>query len=127
MAMSVVKVAVRYVGVVAYRYSKTLSTTITSLRGAAVMQSCRQLVRQRKTYCLETAFTSEIPFVFEQLTNLPLPNGTCSFNAPISKVFTTAWTSMAATGSPDGGAGILVSKALAALLTSNQCDFAPWQ
>jgi len=25
--------------------------------------------------------TSEIPFMFGQLTNLPLPNGTCGFNA----------------------------------------------
>jgi carboxylesterase type B len=54
--------------------------------------------------------TSEIPFVFGQLTNLPLPNGTCSFNVQevaISKVLTSAWTSMAETGSPDGGIGVL--------------------
>jgi len=48
--------------------------------------------------------------VFGQLTNLPLPNGTCSFDeqeVAISKVLTSAWTSMAETGSPDGGVGVL--------------------
>lgn len=53
--------------------------------------------------------TSEIPLVFSQLTNLPLPNGTCSLDAQeieISKVPVSAWTSMAATGTPGHGASI---------------------
>ena len=51
---------------------------------------------------------SEIPLVFSQLTNLPLPNRTCSLDAQeieISKVLVSAWTSMAATGTPGHGAG----------------------
>jgi carboxylesterase type B len=54
--------------------------------------------------------TSEIPLVFFQLTNLPLPNRSCSLDiqeVEISKILVSAWTSMAATGSPGAGAGIL--------------------
>jgi len=54
--------------------------------------------------------SSEIPFVFGEVTNLPPPAGTCSFNAQevgISNVFISAWTSMAEGGSPGSGAGIV--------------------
>jgi Carboxylesterase family len=54
--------------------------------------------------------SSEIPLVFSQLTQLPLPNGTCSLDAQeveISKALVSAWTSMATAGNPGAGAGIL--------------------
>ena len=49
------------------------------------------------------AHTSELPFVFGVVDNLPPPNGNCSLNAAerrISSFMMDAWTSMAATGSP---------------------------
>ena len=52
---------------------------------------------------------SEIPFVFAELTNLPPPSGKCSANeqeVQISKVLTSAWTSMAANGNPNSGVDI---------------------
>jgi carboxylesterase type B len=54
--------------------------------------------------------SSEIPFVFGEVTDLPLPRGNCSFDAQevgISDVFVSAWTSMAQGGSPGSGAGIV--------------------
>lgn len=53
--------------------------------------------------------TSEIPFVFAQLNNLPPRHGTCSFDereVAISRALVSAWTSMAASGNPDGAVGI---------------------
>jgi hypothetical protein len=53
--------------------------------------------------------TSEILFVFAELTNLPPPAGSCSFSeqeVQISKALTSAWTSMAAQGNPNGGIDI---------------------
>jgi hypothetical protein len=53
--------------------------------------------------------SAEIPFVFNHLTNLPPPNGTCSFNEKeiaISNALVSAWTSMAASGNPDAALGI---------------------
>jgi carboxylesterase type B len=54
---------------------------------------------------LGATHTSEIPFVFSQLTNLPEPNGTCSFDVQedaISKAMVAAWTAMASNGNPNG-------------------------
>ena len=60
---------------------------------------------------LGATHASEIPLVFSQLTNLPLPpNGNCSLDSQeveISKILVSAWTSMATTGTPGDGAGIL--------------------
>ena len=64
--------------------------------------------------------TSEIPFAFAELTILPLPAGSCSFSeqgvqisealseqgVQISEALTSAWTSMAAHGNPNGGIDI---------------------
>lgn len=49
------------------------------------------------------AHTSELPFVFGVVDDLPRPNGNCSLNSAernISSFIMKAWTSMAATGSP---------------------------
>jgi hypothetical protein len=59
---------------------------------------------------LDPTHTSEIPLTFRQLTNLPIPNGTCSLDAQevqISDVLTAAWSSMGVSGTPGAGAGIL--------------------
>jgi hypothetical protein len=53
--------------------------------------------------------TAEIPFVFSLLSNLPPPNGTCSFDAQesaISKAMVSAWTSMATQKNPNAAAGL---------------------
>ncbi|KAI9744274.1 MAG: hypothetical protein M1818_002426 [Claussenomyces sp. TS43310] len=52
--------------------------------------------------------TSEIPLVFGNLYNLPLPDGTCNLTVAeqeVSATLISAWTSMAASGqpSPEGG------------------------
>ncbi|KAE8449434.1 hypothetical protein EG329_008042 [Mollisiaceae sp. DMI_Dod_QoI] len=52
---------------------------------------------------VQATHTAEIPFVFGNVNNLPLPNGTCNFSPDeeaISKALMSAWTSMAATGNP---------------------------
>ena len=52
---------------------------------------------------LGAAHSSELQFVFDQTTNLPGPNGTCSQTSQerdISRVLISAWTSMAANGNP---------------------------
>ena len=49
------------------------------------------------------AHIAEIPFVFGNVFNLLLPNGTCNLNAEeqrISADLVSAWTAMAATGDP---------------------------
>ncbi|KAF2093383.1 alpha/beta-hydrolase [Rhizodiscina lignyota] len=54
---------------------------------------------------LNATHTSEIPFVFGQVDDLPLPNGTCSFSSyekALSADVVAAWTSMAANGNPNG-------------------------
>jgi para-nitrobenzyl esterase len=54
---------------------------------------------------LGATHTSELPFVFSQLTYLPEPNGTCSFSAQedaISRAMVAAWTAMASNGNPNG-------------------------
>jgi carboxylesterase type B len=54
---------------------------------------------------LGATHTSEIPFVFGELTNLPAPNGTCAFTTQedaISNAMVTAWTAMASYGNPNG-------------------------
>lgn len=58
----------------------------------------------------QATHTAEIPFVFGNTDNLPIPNanfigtsGTCSFNPSeqlISQALVEAWTSLAATGDP---------------------------
>ena len=53
---------------------------------------------------LGATHTAEIPFVFGNLDNFPLPNGNCSFNAAersIGSQLIEAWTSMAASGTPN--------------------------
>jgi carboxylesterase type B len=58
---------------------------------------------------LNATHTSELPFVFANTDNLPLPNGTCSLNAfekQLSADVVAAWTSMAANGNPNGDGGI---------------------
>lgn len=55
---------------------------------------------------LGATHTSEIPFVFGVVENLPLPTGNCSFNdaeKEISAYLSSAWTQMAAVGSPGNG------------------------
>lgn len=55
---------------------------------------------------LNATHTAELPFVWSNLDNLPLPNGTCnltSFERELSADIVAAWTSMAANGSPDPG------------------------
>jgi len=71
--------------------------------------------------------------VFGQLTNLPLPNGTCSFDeqeVAISKVLTSAWTSMAETGWPwprwnsTASQGLLIGNAsVIGYINYTICDF----
>jgi carboxylesterase type B len=58
---------------------------------------------------LGATHTSEIPFVFGNLDNLPLPNGTCNSTAAerqLSSDFIAAYTSMAAAGNPNVNAKI---------------------
>ena len=53
---------------------------------------------------LGATHTAEIPFVFGNLDNFPLPNGNCSFNAAersIGSQLIEAWTSMAASRTPN--------------------------
>ncbi len=57
---------------------------------------------------LGAAHSSELQFVWDQTTNLPGPNGTCSQTSQerdITKVLTSAWTSMAANGNPGSVGG----------------------
>ncbi len=52
---------------------------------------------------LGATHSSEIPFVFRQLSGLPLANGTCALDnreKSISNMLTAAWTSMADRGFP---------------------------
>jgi carboxylesterase type B len=54
---------------------------------------------------LKATHTSEIPFVFGNLDRLPLPNGTCSFDAyerNLSAAVVAAWNSMAEDGTANG-------------------------
>ena len=52
---------------------------------------------------LAATHTAEIPFVFGNTADLPLPNGTCNFTsseAQISNSLVAAWSSMAESGQP---------------------------
>jgi hypothetical protein len=54
---------------------------------------------------LNATHTSEIPFVFGSTSNLPLPNGTCSFDdyeRNLSAAVVAAWSSMAEDGTANG-------------------------
>lgn len=54
---------------------------------------------------LNATHTSEIPFVFGSIDRLPLPNGTCSFDAyerNLSATVVAAWSSIAGDGTPNG-------------------------
>ena len=52
---------------------------------------------------LGATHTAEIPFVFNNVNNLPLPNGTCNLTSAeqaLASQFVGAWSSMAANGNP---------------------------
>lgn len=58
---------------------------------------------------LGATHTSEIPYVFNNVNNLPLPNGRCNFSSAdkdISALLVSAWTSMAEYGNPNAGGAI---------------------
>jgi carboxylesterase type B len=58
---------------------------------------------------LGTTHTAEIPFVFGNLDNSSLPNGTYNVTTSeldISDNMISAWTAMAATGDPSSGNGL---------------------
>ncbi|KAI9724523.1 MAG: hypothetical protein M1812_000591 [Candelaria pacifica] len=65
--------------------------------------SWEQSIPAQALRILGATHSSELPFVFRQLTSLPLTNGTCSLNSQeksISSVLSAAWTSMAEGGFP---------------------------
>jgi hypothetical protein len=58
---------------------------------------------------LGATHTAEIPYVFSNVNNLPLPNGTCNFSSAdrdISAMLVSAWTSMAEYGNPNAGGAV---------------------
>ena len=58
---------------------------------------------------LGATHTSEIPYVFGNINNLPLPNGHCNYSSAdkdISDLLVSAWTSMAEYGNPNAGGAI---------------------
>lgn len=60
-------------------------------------------ISKQQLQTLGATHTAELPFVFGNLNNLPLPNGTCNLTAQdhsISEDLIYAWTSMAANGNP---------------------------
>ena len=55
---------------------------------------------------LGATHTSEIPFVFGNVDNLPMPNGTCNFTLAekqLSVDLVSAWSAMAEQGNPSSG------------------------
>ena len=66
-------------------------------------------IPQQALELLGATHTAEIPFVFGNLDNLPLPNGTCNLTTSeldISDTLISAWTAMAATGNPSPDSGL---------------------
>ena len=73
---------------------------------------------------LGSTHTAEIPFIFGEVDNLPLPAGNCSFTSSekaISMFMKGAWTSFSATGNPatswprwNGSAGINIGQTIQA-------------
>ncbi|KAH8883118.1 alpha/beta-hydrolase [Thozetella sp. PMI_491] len=60
-------------------------------------------IPQSSLSILGATHTSEIPFVFNLTTNMPPPNGNCSFTATekrLASAMSSAWTSFAASGRP---------------------------
>jgi Carboxylesterase family len=88
-------------GIPAWTYLFDLTPTcgwIVGLTSAAVLK------------LLGPTHTSDIPFVFGEVADLPLPGGSCLLDTQevgISDVLVSAWTSMAESGSPGSGAGIV--------------------
>lgn len=74
-----------------YEFNHTLSCTWVST------------IPQQIVPILGPTHTEEIPLIFGNTDNLPLPNGTCNLNdqeKTLSKELIAAWTSMASAGNP---------------------------
>jgi hypothetical protein len=66
-------------------------------------------IPQQALTLLGATHTAEIPFVFGNLNNFPLPNGTCYLTPSerdVSATLISAWTSMAATGDPSSNSSL---------------------